>query len=123
MVRLTDRPDMTLDVYRGRKTTIQHQYWVLTYFLRFTDSAIFVELSRLTLFLETTRAGAMKLESCIHMELRGVKPKSIILTDLVRVIDISHFCRDFAFSSVFQEHAWFLFTIMANRGRYNADTS
>ena len=26
MVRLTDRPDMTLDVYRGRKTTIQLQY-------------------------------------------------------------------------------------------------
>ena len=26
VVRLTDRPDMTLDVYRGRKTTIQqHQ--------------------------------------------------------------------------------------------------
>ena len=23
MVRLADRPDMTLDVYRGRKTTIQ----------------------------------------------------------------------------------------------------
>ena len=23
LVRLTDRPDMTLDVYRGRKTTIQ----------------------------------------------------------------------------------------------------
>ena len=23
-VRLTDRPDMTLDVYRGRKTTLQH---------------------------------------------------------------------------------------------------
>ena len=30
MVRLTDRPDMTLDVYRGRKTTIQYntiQLW------------------------------------------------------------------------------------------------
>ena len=32
VVRLTDRPDMTLDVYRGRKTTIQQQqqpviYW------------------------------------------------------------------------------------------------
>ena len=26
MVRLTDRPDMTLDVYRGRKTTIQQPY-------------------------------------------------------------------------------------------------
>ena len=25
MVKLTDRPDMTLDVYRGRKTTIQQQ--------------------------------------------------------------------------------------------------
>ena len=25
VVRLTDRPDMTLDVYRGHKTTIQHR--------------------------------------------------------------------------------------------------
>ena len=25
MVRLTDRPDMTLDVYHGRKTTMQQQ--------------------------------------------------------------------------------------------------
>ena len=25
VVRLTDRPDMTLDVYRGRKTTIQQK--------------------------------------------------------------------------------------------------
>ena len=25
VVRLTDRPDMTLDVYRGSKTTIQQQ--------------------------------------------------------------------------------------------------
>ena len=25
MVRLTDRPDMTLDVYRGRETTTQQQ--------------------------------------------------------------------------------------------------
>ena len=25
MVRLTDRPDMTLDVYRGRRTTIKQQ--------------------------------------------------------------------------------------------------
>ena len=30
VVRLTDRPDMTLDVYRGRKTTIQiHEAGVL----------------------------------------------------------------------------------------------
>ena len=35
VVRLTDRPDMTLDVYRGRKTTKQHvsinsKSWELT---------------------------------------------------------------------------------------------
>ena len=35
VVRLTDRPDMTLDVYRGRKTTMQQQahknnnYWAV----------------------------------------------------------------------------------------------
>ena len=27
VVRLTDRPDMTLDVYRGRKTTMQQQFF------------------------------------------------------------------------------------------------
>ena len=29
VVRLTDRTDMTLDVYRGRKTTMQHQQALL----------------------------------------------------------------------------------------------
>ena len=28
VVRLTDRPDMTLDVYRGRKTTKQQQQYI-----------------------------------------------------------------------------------------------
>ena len=32
VVRLTDRPDMTLDVYRGRKTTKQQQPLSRTYF-------------------------------------------------------------------------------------------
>ena len=31
VVRFTDRPDMTLDVYRGRKTTIQQQQKILSY--------------------------------------------------------------------------------------------
>ena len=30
VVRLTDRPDMTLDIYRGRKTTIQQQHFSIT---------------------------------------------------------------------------------------------
>ena len=36
VVRLTDRPGMTLDVYRGRKTTLQQQqhYLVLNIALR-----------------------------------------------------------------------------------------
>ena len=33
VVRLTDRPDMTLDVYRGRKTTIQTKQAYLFLFL------------------------------------------------------------------------------------------
>ena len=34
VVRLTDRPDMTLDVYRERKTTMQHiQFEILLVFL------------------------------------------------------------------------------------------
>ena len=34
VVRLTDRPDMTLDVYRGRKTTMQQQpvAWLFFFF-------------------------------------------------------------------------------------------
>ena len=35
VVRLTDRPDMTLDVYRGRKTTIQS--------IHISSSAVFEE--------------------------------------------------------------------------------
>ena len=34
VVRLTDRPDMTLDVYRGRKTTNQQQQQLLKTTLR-----------------------------------------------------------------------------------------
>ena len=33
VVRLTDRPDMTLDVYRGRKTTIQQYNNISLFFL------------------------------------------------------------------------------------------
>ena len=32
VVRLTDRPDMTLDVYRGRKTTMQEQQQKSTFY-------------------------------------------------------------------------------------------
>ena len=35
VVRLTDRPDMTLDVYRGRKTTMQQQHIGTTILISF----------------------------------------------------------------------------------------
>ena len=35
VVRLTDRPDMTIDVYRGRKTTIQQHVAVRTQINKF----------------------------------------------------------------------------------------
>ena len=38
MVRLTGRPDMTLDVYRGRKTTKQQQLQQLTGICNFSSS-------------------------------------------------------------------------------------
>ena len=38
MVRLTDHPDMTLDVYRGRKTTKQQQQQIKKKTIIFTFS-------------------------------------------------------------------------------------
>ena len=40
VVRLTDRPDMTLDVYRGRKTTMQI-LWILVQSYTVSDLVLF----------------------------------------------------------------------------------
>ena len=40
VVRLTDRPDMILDVYRGRKTTMQQQATILSVSV-YSDSTLF----------------------------------------------------------------------------------
>ena len=51
VVRLTDRPDMTLDVYRGRKTTKQQQqqqtaqYWKGKIISRLNEILLFDFLS------------------------------------------------------------------------------
>ena len=45
MVRLTDRPDMTLDVYRGRKTTIQYSKFEILYGIK---DILFVELKMMS---------------------------------------------------------------------------
>ena len=43
VVRLTDRPDMTLDVYRGRKTTIQYNTTRCTWICPKCDSSNFLD--------------------------------------------------------------------------------
>ena len=42
VVRLTDRPGMTLDVYRGRKTTMQQQQIVFDAFIDLYDMYMFI---------------------------------------------------------------------------------
>ena len=52
VVRLTDRPDMTLDVYRGRKTTIQQQQQSYEMELRFRNGVnIFVSDIKCTVLI------------------------------------------------------------------------
>ena len=46
VARLTDRPDMTLDVYRGRKTTIQQQLPQITTLRVNTGSELYTVNSR-----------------------------------------------------------------------------
>ena len=53
MVRLTDRPDMTLDVYRGRKTTIQQQQQFIYMCNGFADSVISYQSARMPDFSES----------------------------------------------------------------------
>ena len=43
VVRLTDRPDMTLDVYRGRKTTMQQKAAILDAKIFATKDQVFTE--------------------------------------------------------------------------------
>ena len=51
VVRLTDRPDMTLDVYRGRKTAMQQQQNQVTTYIQVRLIIIIIsELLRRVLF-------------------------------------------------------------------------
>ena len=55
VVRLTDRPDMTLDVYHGRKTTMQQQQFThktMNFRINYFSYSISVLLSILTLLTD-----------------------------------------------------------------------
>ena len=51
VVRLTDRPDMTLDVYRGRKTTTQLQQQIFCFGSLVVLDVVFRYLSLFLLYI------------------------------------------------------------------------
>ena len=53
VVRLTDRPDMTLDVYRGRKTTMQQQQQQCNFLLYINEIVLDIG-SNIRLFADDT---------------------------------------------------------------------
>ena len=63
VVRLTDRPDMTLDVYRGRKTTIQQkiQQEILNFLTRDLLSVVIMSTHQLQFESSMTYSLAPRL--------------------------------------------------------------
>ena len=64
VVRLTDRPDMTLDVYRGRKTTKQQQQLYRTGVNKKDDLS--VTSQNVTLHLSTVSSESLRVTSPIN---------------------------------------------------------
>ena len=63
VVRLTDRPDMTLDVYRGRKTTMQKQQLynfniskTASFITQWTPYSLLILLSECRIYVLNTEA-------------------------------------------------------------------
>ena len=66
VVRLTDRPDMTLDVYRGRKTTMQQQQYFRKYHnMHFAYGISFFS----TVFQLNHDNGRLIMKRCVHLNL------------------------------------------------------
>ena len=75
VVRLTDRPDMTLDVYRGRKTTIQ-QYNImsLAFLLTVVGRCIpsfFLEITNYAATLVSSENSSISLENMDGTSITG----------------------------------------------------
>ena len=90
VVRLTDRPDMTFDVYRGRKTTIQQQQQhknmlcvLIKAILMYTHNILFSILKKkLTLnYLKSTALGFFPRDSKQVRHNRGKRGISVLATE------------------------------------------
>ena len=71
VVRFTDRPDMTLDVYRGRKTTMQQQLLIL--FKIILNIPIYRIVGLLRIILRSARKSYIPYNTSNHPSL--VPPK------------------------------------------------
>ena len=57
VVRLTDRPDMTLDVYRGRKTTMQQQQKIWSFIHTGIQFCLPIILNQVRYIIYKTKKG------------------------------------------------------------------
>ena len=77
VVRLTDRPDMTIDVYRGRKTTTQQQQQQRSYFkiLKGENCNVIGSITVFTIQLKisTLKPAELKSHSITAHKIKSVK--------------------------------------------------
>ena len=81
VVRLTDRPDMTLDVYRGRKTTNQQQQHIFVEknMVGWMDDLRFYVISTLFQLYQDDERLIMKdctMDPCLHLRRFCLKQSS-----------------------------------------------
>ena len=90
VVRLTDRPKMTLDVYRGRKTTKQQQNcrqhckrYIAVYCYSLT---LYIQTSQVGLELAEKSARVTELEDFLSLRDKEMKQLQEKLKEVVRVM-------------------------------------
>ena len=62
VVRLTDRPDMTLDVYRGRKTTKQHKAKSLNHKIQVTVPQFYFEVKNRVILTHYSKVSCLYIK-------------------------------------------------------------
>ena len=99
VVRLTDRPDMTLDVYRGRKTTKQHKQQLFSYRLQLADDFMCPSLTNhfsfssfsLAVSVTTVREAVIMLSIVMSSSLRPMSGANVLIFIALNMPETSEF--------------------------------
>ena len=95
VVRLTDRPDMTLDVYRGRKTTMQQQQQYMYTCSRFIAHALIGRLRRGAIkgfeVLTESRLNLHQAGSKVNLERAGYTVVGSKISTRLVLLDVLNF--------------------------------